>query len=68
MWSLLQYKEIGKTVEGEWQRQHLKRSTDSTGNKEEGKCQGSQEPNMRFSLNDLERHSPEQCDERIEGK
>lgn len=68
MWSLLQYQKIGKTVEGEWQRQHLNRSTNAPGNKEEEKCQGSQELNMRLSLNDLERHSPEQCDERTEGR
>jgi DHA1 family multidrug resistance protein-like MFS transporter len=64
MWSFVQYKQIGRAVEREWQRASANRSVLSGG----GVCIGSQQSNATLQEDDPEQHRSEQPDRNSEEK
>jgi DHA1 family multidrug resistance protein-like MFS transporter len=60
MWSFVQYKQIGRSVEREWQRKSTARSVLSSGRGGKGPLRESQQSNTTLLGDDSEHHNAEQ--------
>ncbi|KAJ4367845.1 hypothetical protein N0V86_009683 [Didymella sp. IMI 355093] len=68
MWSFIQYKQIGRAVESEWQRASANRSVPGGGDRSRGVCIGSQQSDATPQRDDPEQHGSGQPDEEPEEK
>lgn len=68
MWSYVQYKQIGRAVEREWQQQQSSRSAHSIETRREGDFRESQQSGLTLQESDPEQYASEQSGEKAEGK